>query len=263
MARLHIVSDLHTEFSPFVWPSVEADASLVAGDMGIKGRFAFSTQQVQELRRPLIAIAGNHEFYSAKIDTAVEVMRQQAQDAGAVFLEREEAVVAGVRILGCTLWSDFRLFAGDNLADVVRDANYAVGDRYSGGMNDFRRIRVAKDNYRKFRPKDAATLFTQSVAWLRERLAIPFNGATVVMTHHAPSMLCLPKATRQDRMSCAYASHLDSLIEEFQPNLWIWGHIHDSVPEFQIGRTRMLSNPRGYIPDQPNPNFQPNWVVDL
>jgi hypothetical protein len=53
------------------------------------------------------------------------------------------------------------------------------------------------------------------------------------------------------------------LIEQHQPDLWIWGHIHEAVPPFKIGRTRMVSNPRGYVGQGVNPSFLPDLVVEV
>jgi hypothetical protein len=48
---------------------------------------------------------------------------------------------------------------------------------------------------------------------------------------------------------------MDSFISAFQPDLWIHGHVHDSF-DYQIGRTRIVCNPRGYEAHA-NPNFLP------
>jgi Icc-related predicted phosphoesterase len=91
----------------------------------------------------------------------------------------------------------------------------------------------------------------------------PFDGPTVVVTHHAPSLLCVPASLLDDRMTAAYASRLDWLIEQHQPDLWVWGHIHEAVPPFRIGRTLMVSNPRGYVGQGVNPRFLPDPVVGV
>ena len=208
-------------------------------------------------------VAGNHEFYGTQIDTAVAKMRLQAAEKGIVLLENDEVTVGNVRILGCSLWTDFKLFAGDDLALIKSDALHCVGDRYSGGINDFRRIRVAADGFRRFRPLDAARLHAASVAWLDERLATPFDGPTVVVTHHAPSIRCVPEQWLSDRRTCAYASHLDWLIEKHVIAAWLYGHIHDPVPMFRIGRTVLASNPRGYFPDHLNPRFREDFTITV
>jgi Icc-related predicted phosphoesterase len=84
---------------------------------------------------------------------------------------------------------------------------------------------------------------------------------TIIVTHHAPSLLSLPPHRRENKISCAYASHLDAFIKKHQPFLWIHGHIHHSI-DYYIGSTRVLSNPQGY-PDDPNPAFNSNLILKL
>ena len=263
MTRMAVYSDLHLEFGDFPRPDVDADIVVLAGDIHTKHRAWQNGRADEFFGCPVVAVCGNHEFFASKIDTAVTKTRTAAAGKGIVLLEREVAVIAQVRFLGCTLWTDFRLFAGDNMAQVKHDASHCVGDRYAGGMNDFRCIRVADEGDRKFRPVDAARIHAASVAWLDDRLSEPFEGATVVITHHAPSLKCVPEQWLGDRRTCAYASRLDWLIEKHQPAAWCYGHIHEGCPEFRIGMTRMVSNPRGYFPNHLNPNFDPGRVIDV
>ena len=263
MARIHVLSDLHCEFGPFDPPQVDADVTVLAGDTFTKRRCCPWEDAATTFGRPVVMVPGNHEFYADRVDTGVARLREAAARKNVTVLDNSEAVVAGVRFLGSTLWSDFRLFAGDNMDRVRADASWCVGSRHSGGMNDFRNIRVEAGKFRKFQPLDAAMLCRAAVVWLRERMAEPFDGPTVVVTHHAPSALCVPDSLLSDPMTCAYASKLDWLVEEGQPDMWIWGHIHASVPEFSIGRTRMVSNPRGYVPADVNPSFRPDLVVEV
>jgi Icc-related predicted phosphoesterase len=263
MVRVRVLSDLHLEFGPFQVPQAACDVTVLAGDTYTKGR-AWPIDDVPSLfNSPVIAVAGNHEFYGTSVDAGMAKLQADSAARGIELLENREVFVSGIRFLGCTLWSDFRLFAEDDLATVRQHANYCVGSRQGGGMNDFRLIRVAADGYRRFRPLDAARRFEQSVAWLRASLSVHYSGATVVITHHAPSHLCYGDDKRLDLMNCAYASNLDSFIEEMQPDVWISGHIHESVPGFTIGRTRIVSNPRGYEPDAINPAFDPTLVIDV
>jgi predicted phosphodiesterase len=275
MPSIHILSDLHTEFADIPVPAPEADVTVLAGDIHTRGRCSPWDNAIGYFGHPVLMVAGNHEFYGGRIESVPVKLAAKAQAMGITLLDNTSAVVAGVRFLGCTLWTDFRLFAGDDLHSIRAAANFCTGDRYQGGIEDFRLIRVAADGYRKFRPLDAATLHKKSVSWLRKMLETPFSGPTVVITHHAPSMQCLPQELRDPaceeltdfqrrdaRFSPSYASALDEMIKELGPDIWIWGHIHKSVPPFTIGRTLMVSNPRGY-PNHPNPAFDPFLTVRL
>ena len=199
MARLALCSDLHIEFGAYTPPPLDADLVLLAGDVDTKGRCGRWGDAEAVFGAPVVAVLGNHEHYGDKIERSLDRMRPRAAAQGLTLLENEAVVVAGVRVLGCTLWTDFNLFADGDLDQIKRDAGLCVGDYYRGGINDFRHIRVACDGYRRLRPVDTARLHAASVEWLRARLAEPFAGPTVVLTHHAPSIRSLPPAWRLDR----------------------------------------------------------------
>lgn len=77
--------------------------------------------------------------------------------------------------------------------------------------------------------------------------------------HEQP--VSLPDHRRREEIRCAYASNLQPLIMEYQPQLWTHGHIHHSH-DCHIGETHVLANPRAY-PDHPNPGFQPDLVIGV
>ena len=63
------------------------------------------------------------------------------------------------------------------------------------------------------------------------------------------------------------ASHDDpaTLIEEYQPELWIHGHDHGSH-DYKVGRTRIFANQAGHPNahgDRENPQFDPVCVVEI
>jgi len=44
--------------------------------------------------------------------------------------------------------------------------------------------------------------------------------------------------------------------------LWVHGHMHDSF-DYEIYDTRVACNPRGYAPKTINPEFKPDFVVEI
>ena len=84
---------------------------------------------------------------------------------------------------------------------------------------------------------------------------------TVVITHHAPSILSVPEQYKNDQLSASFASEMEKFIEKTEPDLWIHGHLHTSS-DYHIGSTRVICNPRGYA-DEPNNNFDIDLVIKI
>lgn len=236
--RIYAVNDLHLEIG--FWmprPSTVAAADLVvlAGDIGrhaeglVWARTAFSGKRI-------VYVAGNHEFYGAEYHEMRCELRRTARELEIDLLENDEVVIDGVRILGCTLWTDFRLFG--NEACAMGHARRR--------MNDFLRIRFEGSPTVSLRPEDTVTLHRQSRAWLEGKLAEPFTGKTVVVTHHAPSLASIDEQWKKDLLTAAFASHLDPLVA--QADLWLHGHTH-AFADHRIGDCRVVCNPRGYVVD--------------
>ena len=101
-----------------------------------------------------------------------------------------------------------------------------------------------------------------SIAWLREMLAQPCAGPTVVVTHHAPLHQSLPREILiDDAAAQRLAVDLRELIEPSNIALWVHGHIHVRQ-DYYCGRTRVVCNPRGYA-DDVEPRFDPGYVVEV
>ena len=68
--KLRVYSDIHLEFAPFSPPSLEADAIELAGDIG-KGLSGLEWAQKQFPSSEIVHVAGNHEFYRARLPDAI------------------------------------------------------------------------------------------------------------------------------------------------------------------------------------------------
>ena len=248
--KIQILSDLHLEFGPFDPPDVGANAIILAGDTDIKGRgIAWARDTFRG--KPVIYIAGNHEYYGEALPRHTEELRERCRGTNTHFLERDAITIDGVAFLGCTLWTDFGLDGNPVLAQLTA----------STGMNDFRVTRVSP-SYRRLHPRDLVQIHTKSRQWLSRELAIRRGERVVVITHHAPSERSIPARFAHDPLNPAFASRLDSLVEESDAAVWVHGHIHDSS-DYKIGHTRVVCNPRGYYPYGLNPDFSPHLVVEV
>lgn len=157
-----------------------------------------------------------------------------------------------VRFLGATLWTDYKLFGDDAMVFAMKNA-----ERW---LDDHRVIRCLPHD--RFPAAEAARLHRESVSWLAAELAKPYKGKTVVITHHLPSGLSVAPRFKAEPLSAGFASHLDHLVEK--ADLWIHGHTHDNF-DYQLGKCRVVCNPRGYISGRgiENPSFVPDRVLEI
>ena len=236
--RIYAANDLHIEIGFWMpTPSTVAAADIVvlAGDIG-RHTHGLEWARMVFAGKRIVYVAGNHEFYGAEYHEMRRELRRTAHALEIDLLENDAVVIAGVRFLGCTLWTDFRLYG-----DEFEAMDYA-----RRRMNDFLRIRFEGSPSVTFRPEDSAVLHRQSRAWLEGKLAEPFAGKTVVVTHHAPSLASIDGQWRDDLLTAAFASHLDPLVA--RADLWLHGHTH-AFADHRIGDCRVVCNPRGYVRD--------------
>lgn len=246
--KLHVLSDLHVEFAPFSAPATDADVIVLAGDIHV-GRKDLDWAVEQFPDKPVIYVLGNHEYYGNAIPRFTEKLRDYASGTNVHILEREAFALDGITFLGCTLWTDFRLF-GD-----PRIAGYEATQK----MTDYKKIRLSP-RYSKLRSKDTAGIHHRSLQWLDSRL-MNSTGEVIVITHHAPSRKSMPNLRDDDLLSAAYVSDLDDFVSQSGARFWIHGHLH-ATSDYELGSTRVVCNPRGY-PDEYNDHFVPDLLVSI
>lgn len=270
--RVHILSDLHLEFEGGATPdtlvvrppwnaihATESDVVILAGDTATKGR---GPELARELfpGRNIVMVAGNHEYYGEVYPHHLFRLEESAEQMpGLHFLENRVVEIDDVVFLGCTLWSDAKLFDSGPRAGLFSYPSVLLD--MQAGMNDYRRITFFDGKrHRGLRPADTILEHKNSVRWLREQFKIFRGRKIVVVTHHAPSWRSVAPEYQEDALSAAYASHLDELVEASGALLWIHGHSHVQM-DYMIGHTRVIANPKGY-PFERN-QFRPRLVIDV
>lgn len=244
-----LYSDLHIWFGKCK-PRLDHstyDIALCAGDIG---EGVSGAAWVREHVKNGFYVAGNHEFYGVDLFKHYEKLKTKENLDGRQMKFLQNEVYYGVtesgekyRVLGATLWTDFML-DGFHCGGFFAPFN----DRLLAGqacLNDYRQITDGPDYVK---PITIYNEHVKSVGFIRDTLLYSqdFDGKTIVMTHHAPSPRSIVPGYRNSQINFMYASDLENLIEECQPDLWVHGHIHSSV-DYQIGKTRVVTNPRGYL----------------
>jgi Icc-related predicted phosphoesterase len=251
--KVQIFSDLHADVArprPItVAPKV--DAAIVAGDVceGAENGFA-RLRQIVPMQVPIIMVMGNHEYYRRHFAGELAVARQAAPLFGVHLLENDVVTLGGVRFIGCSLWTDYDLFGDPQRAMQVA----------ATGLNDHRRIKWSKEPWLRFRPQEALGLHQQSRAFIEATMAAPFDGTTVVLTHHAPHPGSMHSRYKSDLLTAAYVSDLTAVIEAGRADLWVHGHVHESL-DYRVGATRVVCNPHGYGTE--NERFDSALVVGV
>jgi len=241
--RIQYFSDIHLEFGPLEITPTDADVIVAAGDIGI-GRQGLDWLKL--FRKPVIYVAGNHEFYGQEHFSTVTNLTSGAGGSNVQFMEKRSWEYEDVRFLGCTLWSDLGGNDNDQLQELVSI------------VNDFRKIRYRAD---LLNPESYIRLHQESRRWLFAELAKPFPGKTVVVTHHAPT----PWSWRDNPSQLkryAYCNDLREVLHSFEIAAWFHGHTH-AVSDYRCSGTRILCNPRGYFPNQLVSEFDPGKVLEI
>lgn len=252
--RLAVLSDLHLTTSEMPPPQVECDAVILAGDIA---RPQQAIEWARQFSQPVIYIAGNHEFYGGNLPGTLRQLKELSRGTQVHVLEQEELCLGGVRFLGCTLWSDFRLVA-------TEEQRLAAMAQASLLIRDFSRISLNGDSDEPFTPNVSRQIFDRSVDWLEQKFTEPYAGPTVVISHHAPARGSINPKYAESPVNPAFVSDLESSLDRWKPSLWVHGHVHDSY-DYRLAHTRVVCNPRGYarsgVPE--NSAFDPYLVVTV
>ena len=261
--RFRFMSDLHLEFEgrngakAFVVPPMPEDSRSVlvlAGDIDVDKHAVKLARRTASRFRAIVQIAGNHEYYKGGSPQRLptKLCAALAEHDNVHFLDNASVDIDNVRIIGSTLWSDFK--QGNDIA--MHEATMSI--------NDFRRIRVGTADApyaRKFSPADALELHTRSRHFVFSEIkkAHSLGLKPVVVTHHAPT---LPEGPDGSLISFAYGSDLTEEIVDTKPAIWVHGHLHESL-DYLVGDTRIVCNPRGYFGVELNDAFDLYAAVDV
>jgi predicted phosphodiesterase len=272
------ISDMHLERRALAnLPRLNEsfDVLICAGDIW-EGEPEKAVQSVVELARgkPAIIVPGNHDFYGfgpnqLTISEVVKLLRQEADRQNARAGDEIVTVLSAdhpfheigeARLIGLTLWSDWAL-AG-RWMHAATDIEWAARARdeashLRSAPREYAAIRTERG---KWSPYDVVAEHAREKAILLDELVSTYGGPTVVVTHHPPLAQCAD--AYQDRVipwwsPAFYASDLLlSIPEQFQPDVWICGHVHAPFDN-QFGRTRVICNP------VEGGRFKPDLIIEI
>jgi Icc-related predicted phosphoesterase len=268
---VQFVSDLHLDYSGFL-DLPGGDVLIVAGDACESRELVKEFHSTKLLDREpgafpcadffthtcakykkVFYVMGNHEHYHGKFwKTKTELER--VMPSNVTIMENQCEEYEGVLFVGATLWTDMN--KGDPLT-LHSMQNY---------MNDYRVITYhypQYNAYHKMRPADTVKMHIESKRYIEEKVKEHADKPVVVITHMGPTHLSINDKYKGELSNGAYVSDLSNLIlDNANIKFWIHGHVHDPV-DYMVGDTRVLCNPRGYLPYEGDNGFQPGQYFEV
>lgn len=158
---------------------------------------------------------------------------------------------------------------------ILIEAQYLIRQkRFNLNVNN----KFSIDTYENFSPAISYLLHKQNTFWLDHTLSKPFEGETIVMTHHAPSKMALSLANfsvspysfnmepfLQRKLSPykigAYTSSLEGLATKYNINHWVHGHFHNPML-YRMGNSIVHCHPTGNHKDSYLNNYSNSYVFE-
>lgn len=210
--KLWIWSDLHLEMQnpTFVDTPPEADVIVCAGDLCHADTLGDHARRlIERYGLPMVFVPGNHEFHinqkigSPRTKPSDHLPMKEVAEASRSWRQRLYVLddgpleLGGVRFVGGTLWTDFMM-------DIKDEADFPWRmQEASSQLEDFSKIWLDSDAW--LTPQDMLDFHTLTRAFIEHQLATPFDGTTVVVTHHLPHPDCTPAACRDRDTSYLFA----------------------------------------------------------
>ena len=272
LMKINLVSDLHLDISKYL-DLPGGDVLILAGDICEAKSLSREYHQTKLSDRDpghfpchdffeyvvpkyekVFYVMGNHEHYRGRFDKTKEILQNMMPD-NVVILDKDIVEYRGVMFMGATLWTNCNNMDSMTMWHI----KHAMND-YNVITNHYHDRNV----YHKLTPEHTASDHVKTMQYFREMLSIHRDKSFVVITHHAPSFASVPEQYRHDKLlNGAYASDLsEDILDNPNIKVWVHGHMHEPV-DYMIGETRVLSNPRGYLPYEAKNGFDTEFAFEV
>ena len=256
---IRIASDLHIEFFNYarnglvsykdiheneILPVMENEKEhtlVLAGDIVMAKKIAEFVPFFEGLSKRfknIIYVMGNHEHYRFHFKRTLPTIREALRHIENLhIMENNEVFLDGVVFIGATLWTDF---------DNENPFNLGYAET---AMSDFMIIENGPVDMpsvkNMLKPIQTVLEHRASLEIIRQKIKANKGNKIVVVTHHAPSQKSSELRWLGNALNPAFYTNLEYFIEEYEPKLWIHGHMHNPS-DYVIGKTRVICNPLGY-----------------
>jgi len=261
--KIKVWSDLHLEFRTDDMEKTQFDhihhehpddketTLLLAGDIGTGTIAKPFVEEMCNHFKHVLMVHGNHEYYENDFNKVLKSWQDwELEDApkNFHFLYNDWRILDGVRFLGGTMWTSFN--KGD---PITMGAAHRM-------MNDYAAIRSHGEC---ITPHFILREHDRFYDFLVAKFAEPFDGPTVVMTHHSPGNELKRRGHRGDRLGGCYFADIEEMIGNTNvANLWVHGHTHNNW-DYMINETRVVCNPYGYWGYDANRDFDRAFILEV
>ena len=189
-------------------------------------------------------VPGNHEYYYFDVANKNSSFHEKIR-SNVSLVNNVSVNESNVKFIFSTLWSKI---SPVNMRSIQQ------------GMSDFK---VIKRNGQLFNPHDFNELHEQSLNFIKKEIQNATSDKMIVVTHHVPTFLNYPAEYKGSDLNEAFAVELFDLIEESAVDYWLYGHNHRNQPDFDIKRTKMITNQLGYVKHGENQRFDSKKCINI
>ena len=251
--KIHFISDLHCDFTPYEHQLPECDVAIIAGDVGEHSLYLEEIIK-NNPERQVVFVPGNHDYYGCSIkEKDLEFKNLETKFCNFKYLQNDWIEIDDVAIFGATLWSNL---------DAYKNAvwNFQLKRWYTTGINDC-------FNIKGWDTEEMINEFETAISSLKLFEEQCREKKKVIVTHFAPSLMSVAEKFKNETPFNSYWCNglSDELVAKF--DLWIHGHTHTSL-DYEINHfslpersCRVMCNPKGY--NKENLEFDPELIVEI
>ncbi len=220
----------------------------------------------------VLYVAGNHEHYHGDFKfTLSELKKKFAYLKNVHVLDKEVFKLGDYTFVGSTIWTnmnnedpltlfhmkdymnDFRIIKNSNRQVYKNVPIYEYDENGKVKLDEnYRQIQIGmkkKEEPSRFTPEDAVEENKKCFEFIKFTVSEAKDGEKVIVVgHHTPSQQsCHPRYAHDTIMNGGYHNNYEEyIVDHPQIVLWTHGHTHERY-DYNIGSTRIICNPRGYV----------------
>lgn len=271
---IRVYSDIHLDFDvtlknfqfSMLWVPEELETDknttlILAGDLwhAQKTYNYYNESWIKNLSKRfqyIIIVLGNHDFWGGNFPKEYENYEKAftEQNLNNTYLLQDSIIEIGNnKFIGGTLWTDY-----------MSENSLVMEEAENGTMKDYKYIRYGIA-YQRIRAKHLLSAHNKTKNFIFTNAIKEYPEQKIwVITHHLPTIRSitdnLDRYNKTLYENALYYSNLDSEIKKVQIDYWIHGHHHQSQ-DYLIGKTRIISNPRGYTGE--NTEYNPWHLLEF